>query len=53
MVYMRYLVRRSVMRHSIILFGANAVVLFSAVYLSVGSYYMGMLQEIDRYFLGR
>jgi len=52
MVYMRYLVRRSVMRHSIILFGANAVVLFSAVYLSIGSYYMGMLQEIDRHFPG-
>lgn len=53
LVYMRYLVRRSAIRHTLILFGANAVVLFSAVYLSVGSYYTGMLQEIDRHFLGQ
>ncbi|HRH67951.1 MAG TPA: hypothetical protein PLB89_00455 [Flavobacteriales bacterium] len=53
LAYMKYLVRRCVTRHTLILFVANAVVLFSAVYLSVGSYYTGMLQEIDRYFLGR
>jgi len=53
LLYMRLLVRRSVIRHSIILFGANAVVLFSAVYLSVGTYCTGMLQEIDRHFLGQ
>ena len=53
LVYMRFLVRRSVIRHSIILFGANVVVLSSAVYLSVASYYTGMLQEIDHYFVGR
>jgi len=53
LLYMRLLVRQSVIRHSIILFAANAVVLFSAVYLSVGTYYTGMLQEIDRHFLGQ
>jgi hypothetical protein len=53
LVYMKYLVRRNVIHHTIILFGANAVVLFSAVYLSVGTYYTGMLQEIDRHFLGQ
>lgn len=51
--YMHYLVRRGVLRHAVILFFADALVLFSGVYLSVGSYYTGMLQEIDRYFLGR
>jgi hypothetical protein len=53
LLYMKYLVRRNGIRHTVILFGANAVVLFSAVYLSVGSYYTGMLQEIDRHFLGQ
>lgn len=52
-VYMRYVVRRSVLHHSVILFLTDSFVLFSGVYLSVGSYYAGMLQEIDRYFLGQ
>ena len=53
LAYMRYLVHRSLIRHTVILFGANALVLFSAVYLSIGSYYTGMLQEIDRHVLGQ
>ncbi|MBL7939210.1 MAG: hypothetical protein JNL43_07615 [Flavobacteriales bacterium] len=52
-LYLRFQVRRNVLRHAIILFCADAVVLFSAMYLSVGSYYTGMLQEIDRHFLGQ
>lgn len=52
-LYLRFLVRRNVFRHSIILFCVDAVVLFSAMYLSVGSYYTGMLQEVDRHFLGQ
>ena len=52
-LYLRFLVRLNVYRHSSILFCADTVILFSAMYLSVGSYQTGMLQEIDRYFLGQ
>jgi hypothetical protein len=52
LLYMKYLLHRSVIRHATILFVANLVILFSAVYLSVGTYYTGMLQEIDRHFFG-
>jgi hypothetical protein len=52
LLYMRYFVRGSVIRHSLILLVADALLLFSAAYLSVELYYTGMLQEIDRHFPG-
>jgi hypothetical protein len=51
-IYMKYVVRRSVIRHSLILLCADALVLFWGAYLSVALYYTGMLEEIDRHFLG-
>lgn len=53
LLYVRYLLRQRAVRHATILFLANAVVLLSAAYLSADTYYTGMLQEIDRHFVGR
>ena len=50
-LYMRFVVKESVVRHALILLGADVLILFSAVYVSVEYYYVGMLQEIGRNFL--
>lgn len=49
-VYLKYVAKTVVLKHTVILLGANLTILLLSSYVSTEWYYNGLLQEINRHF---